>query len=644
MFPQKTGLYRNVGSSFCATVKYHYDNNGALAVVSDSGSGITTTYFYDFTDRLMKYTEKIENSFSHVVGYEYDNINNLTALVETINGTSYTTSYAYDDDNRVISVANADVNEAYTYDEFGRLKDKTTKRGTSNVLTEKLAYRDITVTTDNGTVNTTTGQVSNLTVDIANADRTDISFVYTYDANGNITQVVSGGKTTKYTYDKANQLIREDNEAANKTWTWTYDNAGNILSRKTYAYTTGTLGPATETDTYTYNNTNWGDLLTSYQVGSNAAVAITSDTIGNMTQFGAWTYSWEHGRELQSMQYDVGNDNNTANDTKWEFIYNADGLRTMRTNGSTTYNYVYNGSSLSQMSVGTNLLNFVYDASGSPMAVTYNGTTYYYVTNLQGDVVAILDSNGTSMVKYTYNAWGKLLSTTGTMATTLGVHNPLRYRGYVYDPETGLYYVSSRYYDPQLGRFINADALVSTGQGLLGNNMFAYCTNNPMNYVDRDGANAEALQWWTTGMVWLPLADTVLPIGDIIYISGILLLGAIALSSDQNYVPEISYAESDVAYGPPSPNNDDDDDYDDYYDDESNFGGRQIVGKNKGNAPGNNQAQNKQFRDATKGLTPDQQRTVHDEITGKGLGYNEIKAVIKDLFVFVGGLFTFEEW
>ena len=91
------------------------------------------------------------------------------------------------------------------------------------------------------------------------------------------------------------------------------------------------------------------------------------------------------------------------------------------------------------------------------------------------------------MVEYTYDAWGKLLSTTGSMAAMLGLHNPLRYRAYVYDPETGLYYVSSRYYDPEIGRFINADVLVSTGQGLLGNNMFAYCVNNPVNMADPTG-------------------------------------------------------------------------------------------------------------------------------------------------------------
>ena len=121
------------------------------------------------------------------------------------------------------------------------------------------------------------------------------------------------------------------------------------------------------------------------------------------------------------------------------------------------------------------------------MAVDYNGATYYYATNLQGDIVAILNSAGAKVVTYTYDAWGNILSIGGTLANTLGVHNPLRYRGYVYDTEIGLYYLQSRYYDPELGRFINADALVATGQGLLGNNMFAYCGNNPVNCADPSG-------------------------------------------------------------------------------------------------------------------------------------------------------------
>ena len=143
------------------------------------------------------------------------------------------------------------------------------------------------------------------------------------------------------------------------------------------------------------------------------------------------------------------------------------------------------------MKIGSTVLNFAYDASGTPMAVTYGGVTYYYATNIQGDVVAILNSSGAAVVTYTYDAWGNILTTTGTLASTLGIHNPLRYRGYVYDPETGLYYLQSRYYNPALARFISADAFASTGQGLLGNNMFAYCLNNPVAFEDDSGSAAK---------------------------------------------------------------------------------------------------------------------------------------------------------
>ena len=162
-------------------------------------------------------------------------------------------------------------------------------------------------------------------------------------------------------------------------------------------------------------------------------------------------------------------------------------MRTQRTNGSTTYTYTYEGSTLTRMTVGSNALIFTYGGSGLPLSVNFNGTDYYYVTNIQGDVVSILNSSGAEVVTYTYDAWGNILSTGGSMVSTLGAYNPFRYRGYVYDQEIGLYYLQSRYYNPHLCRFISADAYASTGQGVLGHNMFAYCSNNPVNRIDPDG-------------------------------------------------------------------------------------------------------------------------------------------------------------
>ena len=159
--------------------------------------------------------------------------------------------------------------------------------------------------------------------------------------------------------------------------------------------------------------------------------------------------------------------------------------------GTTAYTYTYNGGQLSQMTVNGKNVTFSYDASGAPQTMTYDGVTYYYITNPMGDVTGIAKGSGTQLVYYYYTAYGTAYVSYNTayqaLGATLSGVNPLFYRGYVYDRETGLYYLQSRYYNPKVGRFINADALVSTGQGLLGNNMFAYCLNNPVNGVDPTG-------------------------------------------------------------------------------------------------------------------------------------------------------------
>ena len=136
---------------------------------------------------------------------------------------------------------------------------------------------------------------------------------------------------------------------------------------------------------------------------------------------------------------------------------------------------------------------FSYDAAGNVAAVNYNGTYYYYVRNGQGDVVRLIDGSNNTVVEYAYDSWGKQLSCTGSLASTLGAQNPFRYRGYIYDPETALYYLQTRYYDPETARFINADIYVSTGQGVLGHNMYAYCMNNPANMLDSEGTVGLAL-------------------------------------------------------------------------------------------------------------------------------------------------------
>ena len=229
-------------------------------------------------------------NYSHSVGYEYDKKNNLTELVEVIPGTTHTTAYTYDDDNRIETLTVDGSTVTYTYDDdYGRLTKQETKKGETTVLTEEYTFTDTTI---NGTA-VTSSQIATYKVTSGN---TVTTYTYTYDDNGNILSVSDGTKTTSYVYDSANQLIRENNQAGNFTHTWQYDNAGNILNRKEYAYTTGTLGTPTKTVTYGYGDIVWGDLLKSYD-----GKEIDYDEIGNPLSDGTLTYTWEHGRQLASV-------------------------------------------------------------------------------------------------------------------------------------------------------------------------------------------------------------------------------------------------------------------------------------------------------------------------------------------------------
>ena len=162
-------------------------------------------------------------------------------------------------------------------------------------------------------------------------------------------------------------------------------------------------------------------------------------------------------------------------------------MRSSKTVNGVTTTFSYNGSLLMAQTSPQKTLLFSYDANGDVISVNYNGTEYFYLRNGQNDVVGLMDGSGTRVVEYTYDAWGKLISTTGTLATSLGADNPFRYRGYYYDTETGLYYLMTRYYDPEVCRFISADVYMTTGQGVLGGNMWAYCLNNPVLYSDTFG-------------------------------------------------------------------------------------------------------------------------------------------------------------
>ena len=382
---------------------------------------------------------------------------------EYSNSVNHAYSYTYKDNAakelESISVLGCDFKPLK--DVNGRNTGKEIYSGENKVAGEYITYRKIGDRATNMPA----------TIWYATGNKINESIKYTYDRCGNISEIRENGHLkTKYTYDSLNRLIREDNKYCGTTFVFSYDLNGNITERCEYPYTLKRGEELEELECTHYTYDYEGDKLKAY---NNETFAYNA--LGNPTMYRGKTANWLYGKLL-------------ANYNGVTFSYNGAGQRVSK--GNITFTYDSDGKLIKQ----SNGLEFIYDASGVA-GVLYNGGKYIYRKDAQGNVVALLNADGEVAVRYEYDAWGNHVVTDkdGNPVTSgIGELNPFRYRSYYYDTETELYYLQTRYYDPELGRFISQDSIeYAAPETINGLNLYAYCGNNPVMYVDPTG-NA----WW----------------------------------------------------------------------------------------------------------------------------------------------------
>lgn len=494
---------------------YTYAPNGNVSMVTDHTNGTNYLYYYSSDGEVSSVRVSDTNGIlKHIFRYEYDEFGRIASKQYYFSSPMKTTGvvlsqvkYFYDADGNILRIENAGENEYYSYDELGRL----TSNSFGSYMTDSYIY------TDGEGYNYTTGLVNGVTTTIGSSTS---SVYYIYDERGNIVQETrSPGGAIYYTYDDLDQLIREDNNVTGKTYIYTYDNGGNITSKKVYNYSrAATPSSLNASYSYGYGNSSWKDQLTSYN-----GYSISYDNIGNPLSYyngSSYTFTWQNGRELATA---VKGSNSIS------YKYNTDGIRVSKTVNGVLHEYTLEGTKIVRevifMSGSTTSidedLRYFYDANGYLSSIVrsdFNGNNfgiqikYFAKTNIQGDVLALYTYSGstaTLVASYTYDAWGNVISATASNSSDIVNLNPFRYRSYYYDEEIGLYYLNTRYYDAKLHRFLNIDNIAvigATPEGLTDKNLYAYCDNNPVMRSDDGG------QFWDTLFDVVSLASSVIEV------------------------------------------------------------------------------------------------------------------------------------
>ena len=497
---RKSGAASAVTVNGAPLVSYSYTGGGRKEKLTGEtwANGQTVSYVYNDENQMtgIRYNDMVENAYT----FRYNEKGEVSEVSDGLSGLRT----VYGEDERVDQYAGDSTSPYHSYDTDGETFRETVF-GYYNELTQDTykneyrfeaykAYVQLLQTDAQERIMQDQRFIkgANWHTQLLNLDYTysgsnisqmlwttsygdTFQFDYTYYTDNKIHSVTTDGKRTDYYYDTNGQLGRELNRAAETDTFYSYDGRGNLTSVQRQT------ADETETTTFTYGNTEWPDQLTAVN-GS----PLTYDAAGNRTSYNGWSYNWRAGRQLANMS------NGT---TSLQFQYDSDGIRTQKTVNGITTQYTTLDGRITGQSDGTTALYFRYDENGTPFgfskySVDGGSEHYLYVTDQQGDVVAIVNESGDIVGTYTYDAWGNLTTDALTEVAEL---NPIRYRGYYQDAETGLYYLQSRYYDPTTMRFINADdpniiQMGSTEKQEL--NLYAYCVNDPVNCVDPSGYDA----------------------------------------------------------------------------------------------------------------------------------------------------------
>ena len=462
------------GSSYLIG-QYIYDKLGRIArFVDGQVSGKSCTYGYDLTDRLCEAVFDDGTAYR----YTYDANDCLVKEVQTTPAGVRTVTRGYDADSRETSVTCGSAKIEKTFDKLGRLSSIKRNSGKHTTVFQYMKAPD----------GGETGRVASI-------KNSSDAISYGYDKRGYVTSATNGSTAWKYHYDASGQLLREENPVQQKTFVYQYDEGGNLLEVKSYPMTDSAEpeGSGTVEKAFTYGST-WKDQLAAVTMDGKTRT-FTYDANGNMLSDGKYTYSWTKGSLLEKV---------TGDGLEAVYTYDASGIRTSKkVNGTTTEYLTAGGSVLGEKKNGV-WQYYLYDGDGQLSAISYKGGDYYYIRDNLRTITGLVDANGVAVVNYRYDSWGRMLDITGSMAETLGKDNPYRYKGYCYDEETGMYYLKSRYYAPEICRFISADdisAMLDSPMSLWDKNLYVYCDNDPVNKKDDDGEIANFVAMGLLGAV-----------------------------------------------------------------------------------------------------------------------------------------------